>query len=67
MMQGEGLAGALGMSPLMAHCPSLGTLYNKADRWEQAGTEFSAAIELDRAMDMTFWRSRPAAALAQVL
>jgi tetratricopeptide (TPR) repeat protein len=57
----------LGMRPLQAHCHlSLGTLYAKIGRYEQARTELSTAIELYRVMDMTFWLPQVEAALAQV-
>jgi tetratricopeptide (TPR) repeat protein len=60
------LAEELGMRPLQAHCHlGLGTLYAKAGRREQAHTELSAAIDLYRAMDMTFWLPQAEAALAQ--
>jgi tetratricopeptide (TPR) repeat protein len=60
------LAEELGMHPLQAHCHlGLGTLYVKAGRREQARAELSAAIELYRAMDMTFWLPQVEAALAQ--
>jgi class 3 adenylate cyclase/tetratricopeptide (TPR) repeat protein len=61
------LAEALGMRPLQAHCRwGLGMLYVKTDHQEQARTELSTAIELYRAMDMTFWLPETEAALAQV-
>jgi hypothetical protein len=44
----------------------LGMLYAKTDYREQARTELSTAIELYRAMDMTFWLPEAEAALAQV-
>ena len=44
------------MRPLQAHCHrGLGTLYTKLEKVEQARAEFAMAIELYRAMDMTFW------------
>ena len=50
------LAEELGMRPLQAHCHlGLGSLYAKIGQQEQARTELSAAIDLYRAMDMTFW------------
>jgi tetratricopeptide (TPR) repeat protein len=50
------LADELGMRPLVAHCHlGLGTLYAKIGRREQARVELSTAIELYRAMEMTFW------------
>jgi hypothetical protein len=61
------LASELGMRPLAAHCHrGLGTLYAKIGRLEQARAELSAAIQLYRAMAMTFWLPQAEAALAQV-
>ena len=61
------LAEELGMRPLVAHCHlGLGRLYGQAGRGEQARADLSAAIELYRAMDMTFWLPQAEAALAQV-
>jgi tetratricopeptide (TPR) repeat protein len=61
------LAEELGMRPLLAHCHlGLGTLYAKTGQREQAYTELTTAIELYRAMDMTFWLPRAEAALAEV-
>jgi predicted ATPase len=61
------LAEALGMRPRAAHCHlGLGTLYAKLSRREPARAELSAAIELYRAMDMTFWLPQAEAALAEV-
>jgi tetratricopeptide (TPR) repeat protein len=61
------LAEELGMRPLQAHCHlGLGMLYVKMNRWEQARAELSIAIELYRAMEMTFWLPQAEAALAQV-
>jgi hypothetical protein len=55
------------MRPLLAHCDrGLGTLYAKLGQREQARAELSAAIELYRAMAMTFWLTRAEIALAQV-
>jgi tetratricopeptide (TPR) repeat protein len=57
----------LGMRPLQAHCHrGLGTLYAKIDRGDQARAELSTAIELYRAMEMTFWLPQAETALAQV-
>jgi tetratricopeptide (TPR) repeat protein len=57
----------LGMRPLQAHCHyGLGTLYAKTGRQELARTALSTAIEMYRAMDMTFWLPQAEAALAQV-
>jgi tetratricopeptide (TPR) repeat protein len=65
--QALALAEALGMRPLQAHCHrGLGTLYLKIGRCEDARAELSAAIELYRAMEMTFWLPQAEAALAEV-
>jgi class 3 adenylate cyclase len=65
--QALALADELGMRPLQAHCHrGLGQLYAKIGRVEQAHTELSIAIELYRAMEMTFWLPQTEAALAQV-
>jgi class 3 adenylate cyclase/tetratricopeptide (TPR) repeat protein len=64
--QAHALAAALGMRPLVAHCHrGLGTLYATTSQMEQAGVELSTAIEMYRAMDMTFWLYQAEAALAQ--
>ena len=61
------LAGELGMRPLLAHCHlGLGTLYRRAGRPEPARAELSAAIELFRSMEMTFWLPQAEAELAKV-
>ena len=61
------LAEELGMRPLQAHCHlGLGTLYATVGQREQARTALTTAIELYRAMDMTFWLPQAEAALAQV-
>jgi tetratricopeptide (TPR) repeat protein len=65
--QALALAESLGMRPLVAHCHfGLGTLYAKTGRPEQARAELSAAIDLYRAMEMTFWLPQAEAALAEV-
>ena len=65
--QALALAEELGMRPLMAHCHrGLGTLYAKIGQREQARAELSAAMDLYRAMEMTFWLAQAEAALAQV-
>ena len=54
------------MRPLQSHCRlGLGMLYAKIGR-QEARAEFSAAIALYRAMDMTFWLPQAEAALAEV-
>ena len=61
------LAEALGMRPLMAHCHrGLGALYAKTGRREQAHAELSTAIDLYRAMDITFWLPQAETMLAQI-
>jgi tetratricopeptide (TPR) repeat protein len=61
------LAEELGMRPLQAHCyRSLGTLYATTGQREQARAALSTAIEMYRAMEMTFWLPETEAALAQV-
>jgi len=54
------------MRPLVAHCHhGLGRLYHQTGRDEQARTALAAAIELYRAMDMTFWLTQAEAARAK--
>jgi class 3 adenylate cyclase/tetratricopeptide (TPR) repeat protein len=61
------LAEELEMHPLQAHCHlGLGTLYSRAGRVRQARAALSAAIELYRAMDMTFWLPQAEATLVQI-
>jgi tetratricopeptide (TPR) repeat protein len=60
------LAEELGMRPLVAHCHrGLGILFAATGQTEQAGVELSTAIEMYRAMDMTFWLPQTEAALSQ--
>jgi tetratricopeptide (TPR) repeat protein len=61
------LAKELGMRPLQAHCHrGLGTLYAKTGRQEQARAALAMAIELYRAMEMTFWLPQTETARAAV-
>jgi tetratricopeptide (TPR) repeat protein len=61
------LAEALGMRPLQAHCyHSLGKLYATVSQQEEACAALTMAIDLYRAMDMTFWLPQTEAALARV-
>jgi tetratricopeptide (TPR) repeat protein len=61
------LADALGMRPLQAHCHfGLGGVYAKISRRDAARGALSTAIELYRAMEMTFWLPQAQAALAEV-
>ena len=65
--QALALAEELGMRPLQAHCHhGLGTLYATVGQREQARAALTTAIEMYRAMDMTFWLPQAEAALAQV-
>ncbi|MBD0328142.1 MAG: hypothetical protein ICV68_17090 [Pyrinomonadaceae bacterium] len=60
------LAEALGMRPLAAHCHlGLGSLSLRIGRRQEARAELSTAIELYRAMDMTFWLPQAEAELAE--
>jgi tetratricopeptide (TPR) repeat protein len=65
--QALALAEELGMRPLQAHCHrGLGTLYAMTGPVEQARAALSTAINLYRAMGMTFWLPEAEVALAQV-
>ena len=65
--QARTLAEELGMRPLQAHCHlGLGILYASTGQREQARTALTTAIDLYRAMDMTFWLPEAETALAQV-
>ena len=65
--QALALAETLGMRPLQAHCHrGLGMLYATIGQREQARTALSTAIDMYRAMEMTFWLPEAEAALAQV-
>lgn len=64
--QALALAEELGMRPLQAHCHrGLGTLYGQTGQREMARTALSIALELYRAMGMTFWLPQVETALAQ--
>jgi class 3 adenylate cyclase/tetratricopeptide (TPR) repeat protein len=65
--QALALADERGMRPLQSHGHlGLGTLYARIGQREQARAELSAAIELYRAMEMTFWLPQAEATLAEV-
>jgi tetratricopeptide (TPR) repeat protein len=65
--QALALANALGMRPLQAHCHrGLGLLYDRLGRRQQAYAALYTAVELYRAMAMTFWLPQAEAALAHV-
>jgi len=54
------------MRPLVAHCHrGLGTLLTQTGWSEQARPALATAIELYRAMAMTFWLPQAETALAQ--
>jgi tetratricopeptide (TPR) repeat protein len=64
--QALSLANELEIRPLQAHCHcGLGTVYLKMGQQAQARSELSAAIELYRAMGMTFWLPQAEAVLAE--
>jgi tetratricopeptide (TPR) repeat protein len=64
--QALALAAELGMRPLLAHCHlGLGKLYATIGRHVEARTELTAAIDLYRAMEMTFWLPQAETALAE--
>jgi class 3 adenylate cyclase len=66
-LQALALAEGLGMRRLTAHCHlGLGILYQRVGKREPARAVLSTAIELLRAMEMTFWLPRAEAALAKV-
>ena len=61
------LAEELGMRPLQAHGHrSLGTLHAQLGQVEQARIELCTAVEMYRAMAMTFWMPQVEAVLAQM-
>ena len=65
--QALALAEELGMRPLVAHCHhGLGRLYRQTGRGEQARAALTTAIDIYRAMDMTFWLPQAEVALLQV-
>ena len=65
--QALALAEELSMRPLHAHCHrGLGVLYTTMGHAERARAELSTAIDLYRAMDMTFWLPQTEATLAQL-
>ena len=65
--QALALAEELGMRPLQSHCHrGLGRLYAATGQWELARAELSTAIEMYKAMEMTFWLPETEAALVQM-
>ena len=66
-LQALSLAEELGMRPLQAHCHlGLGTLYLTLETARAACAPLSTAIDLYRAMEITFWLLQAEATLAQV-
>jgi len=66
--QALALAEELGMRPLQAHCHrGLGMLYSDLRRQELVRRELLTAIEMYRAMKMTFWLPQTEAALVQTV
>jgi hypothetical protein len=64
--QALALAEELRLPPLQAHCHlGLGTLYAQIGRLEPAHAYPSAALELYRAMEVSFWLPRLEATLAE--
>jgi class 3 adenylate cyclase/tetratricopeptide (TPR) repeat protein len=64
--QALAVAETLGIRPLQAHCHhGLGTLYAQLGQREQARVDLATAIDLYRAMEMTFWLPQAEAALVQ--
>ena len=60
------IAEELSMRPLQAHCHlGLGRLYRRIGRTEQARTELTAAVEMLREMEMTFWLPEAEGELAE--
>jgi hypothetical protein len=61
------LAEELGMRPLLAHCHrGCGTLYACIDHREEARDHLSKALDLYRALAMTFWLPQVEGGLVQL-
>ena len=55
------------MRPLMAHCrKGLGALYGKTGQEEKGRSELTAAMDMYRDMEMTFWLEKAEEALVKV-
>jgi tetratricopeptide (TPR) repeat protein len=64
--EAQTLAEELGMRPLQAHCHlGLGRLHRRTGRAHEARVELSAAVEMLRAMEMTFWLPEAEAELSR--
>ncbi len=65
--QALALAEELGMRPLIAHCrKGLGALYSRTGREEKGREELTAAMDMYREMEMTFWLVKAEEAMAEV-
>jgi tetratricopeptide (TPR) repeat protein len=63
----QGLAEALGMRPLVAHCHlGLGKLYHRTDKREQAREHLATAATMYREMGMTYWLEKAEAELTDL-
>jgi tetratricopeptide (TPR) repeat protein len=61
------LARELGMRPLQAHCHlGLGTLHQRVGHDDRARAELALAVEMYRAMEMSFWLAKAEMVAAQV-
>jgi tetratricopeptide (TPR) repeat protein len=64
--QALALAEELGMRPLIAHCrKGLGALYGRTGQEDKARTELTAAMDMYREMEMTFFLEQAEAAMAE--
>ena len=55
------------MRPLIAHCrKGLGALYGRTGQEEKARSELTAAMDMYREMEMTFWLEKAEEAMAVV-
>ena len=62
--QAFALSNEIGMRPLQAHCyVGLGHVWGARGSLNQARAELSAAVDLYRSMEMTFWLNRAEATL----
>jgi class 3 adenylate cyclase/tetratricopeptide (TPR) repeat protein len=62
-----GVATALGMRPLVAHCNlGLGTLYRRTDKREQAQAHLTTATTMYREMGMTYWLEKAEAEMTEL-
>ena len=55
------------MRPLIAHCrKGLGALYGRTGEEEKGRAELTAAMDMCREMEMTFWLEKAEAAMMEV-